>query len=152
MCFTSSKIRAFSDNTIFVNDAEIGNAVQASCSFPTVFSPCDYENIKLVDGGIRENVPWKELKALGSDKVLSIVFEETDNSNCEKDLIEVASRSISLLCRELSNYELNGADYIIKIRSEKIGLLDMSKIDELYELGYEQVKKDINRIRVKLNL
>ena len=47
---------------------------------------------------------------------------------------------------------MNGADYIIKIRSEKIGLLDMSKIDELYELGYEQVKKDINRIRVKLNL
>lgn len=153
ICFTSCTNRkSISDETIFVNDIEIGKAVRASCSYPVVFSPCDYENIKLVDGGIRENVPWKELKALGSDKVLSIVFEETDNSNCEKDLIEVASRSISLLCRELSNYELNSADYIIKIRSEKIGLLDMSKIDELYELGYEQVKKDINRIRVKLNL
>ena len=35
ICFTSSKIRAFSDNTIFINDANIGNCVQASCSFPS---------------------------------------------------------------------------------------------------------------------
>ena len=75
MCFTSSKIRAFSDNTVFVNDAEIGNAVQASCSFPTVFSPTDYNNNKLVDGGIRENVPWREVKLMGADKVLNIIFE-----------------------------------------------------------------------------
>lgn len=61
----------------------------------------------------------------------------------------IAGRSISLLCRELSNYELDGADYVVKIRSDKVGLLDMSKIDELYDLGYKQMKKrmkDINKI------
>ena len=61
----------------------------------------------------------------------------------------IAGRSISLLCRELSNYELDGADYVVKIRSYKVGLLYMSKIDELYDLGYKQMKKrmkDINKI------
>ena len=75
ICFTSQKFRNnMSDNTIFTSDIEIGKAVRASCSYPVVFSPCPYKNIKLVDGGIRENVPWKELKFLGADKVKEINF------------------------------------------------------------------------------
>ena len=120
--------------------------MRASCSYPVVFSPCNYNNTKLIDGGIRENVPWKELKSVGADKVISIIFDTENDSTCDKNLIEVAGHSISLLCRELSNYEMEGADYVIKIKSEKTGLLDMKKIDELYELGYNQMKKHINKI------
>lgn len=104
MCFTSSKIRAFSDNTVFVNDAEIGNAVQASCSFPTVFSPCDYKGDKLIDGGTRENVPWREVKFLGADKVISVVFQNEVDKRCCNNLIDVAFRSFELKSKELSKY------------------------------------------------
>lgn len=147
ICFTSCQFRkSFSDSTVFVNDVNIGKAVRASCSYPVVFSPCDYKNVKLIDGGIRENVPWKELKVLGADKVISIMFDDETNYNCDKNLVEVAGRSIGLLCRELSNYEMEGADYVLKIKSNKVGLLEMKKIDELYELGYEQMKKSIDKI------
>ena len=147
ICFTSQKFRNnMSDNTIFTSDIEIGKAVRASCSYPVVFSPCPYKNIKLVDGGIRENVPWKELKFLGADKVVNIVFEDEENEVCNKNLVEVAGRSIGLLCRELSNYELDGSDFTLKITSKKVGLLDMKKIDELYELGYKQAKEKIKDI------
>ena len=143
ICFTSSKIRAFSDNTIFINDANIGECVQASCSFPSVFSPCDFNNRKLIDGGIRENVPWRELKYLGTDKVVSIVFENEVDNSCCKNLVDVAFRSFELMGKELSKYELSGADYLIKIKSKKISLLDMSKIDYFYELGYTEAKRFI---------
>ena len=147
ICFTSCNLRSsFSDNVIYINDIDIGKAVRASCSYPVVFSPCNYKNIKLIDGGIRENVPWKELKNVGANKVISIMFDTEMQSNCDKNLIEVASSSISLLCHELSNYEMEGADYVIKIKSDKIGLLDMEKIHELYELGYKEMKKHINKI------
>lgn len=43
--------------------------------------------------------------------------------------------------KELSKYELSGADYLIKIKSKKISLLDMSKMDYFYELGYTEAKK-----------
>ena len=77
VCFTSEKNKKTRlDNTEFVNNIEIGKAVRASCSYPVVFSPCKYKNVKLIDGGIRENVPWKELKILGAKKVLNVIFEE----------------------------------------------------------------------------
>ena len=141
-CFTSCELRKeFSDNIIFINNIEVGRAVRASCSYPVVFSPFKYKNTQLIDGGIRENIPWKELKMLGADKVINVTFESEKDECCNKNIIEVASRSINLLCRELSNYELNGSDYNIIIKSGKIGLLEMSKIDELYELGYQETKK-----------
>lgn len=113
LCFTSCEFRnEISDGTIFVNDVEIGKAVQASCSYPVVFSPCTYKNLKLIDGGIRENVPW----------------------------------------RELSNYEMCGAEFTLKFTSEKVGLFDMKKIDKLYSLGYYETKKNINKIKNFLEL
>lgn len=147
ICFSSKLIRKeISDKVLFINNINIGKAVRASCSFPVVFSPCDFKDTKLVDGGIRENVAWKELKFLGADKVLNITFEDEESDICSENIIEVASRSINLLCRELSNYEMEGSDCTIKIKSKKVGLLDMSKIDELYKLGYETTKKELKNI------
>ncbi len=128
ICFTSCQYRkSFSDNIVFINDINIGKAVRASCSYPVVFSPCPYQNTKLIDGGIRENVPWKELKALGANQVISIMFDDEVEQNCDKNLVEVAGRSINLLCRELSNYEMEGADYVLKIKSDKVRLTRYEK-------------------------
>lgn len=154
ICFTSfpnNKRSTYSDNIIYKNDINIGKAVRASCSYPVVFSPCKFNNAKLIDGGIRENVPWKELKKIGAKKVLNITFETENNEDCDKNLIEVAGSSIGMLCQELSNYEMEGADDVIKIKTKKIGLLDMSKIQELYQLGYSEAKRNLERIRKVYN-
>ncbi len=153
LCFTScSQKRNFSDDVVFVDDISVGKAVQSSCSYPVVFSPSRYNDTMLLDGGMRENVPWKELKKLGANNILSVTFEESSISPCCKNLIEVAERSLNLLCRELSNYELQGADYIMKIKTQKINLLDMKKIDVLYNLGYETAKNNMKIIRQRLDI
>lgn len=64
--FTSQNVRnSYKDNYIYDNTAPICKAVRASCSFPGIYSPCMYKNIPLLDGGIRENIPWKETKKYG---------------------------------------------------------------------------------------
>lgn len=138
----------FSDKVKFEGEMPIGRAVRASCSYPIVFSPCSYRDTKLIDGGIRENVPWKELKQIGADKIISVIFEEDIDKSCCKNLIEVGGRAIGLLSRELSNYEMQGSDYNLKLKSEKVGLLDMSKIDDLYLIGYNEMKKYLKNNKI----
>ena len=152
--FISKENRAkYLDNIIYINNINIGKAVRASCSYPVVFSPCKIEGKQLVDGGLRENVPWKLTKEKGADKVLSIIFDEEKNKkNYCKNILEVASNSLGILCHEISNYDLEGADYLLKIKTEKVQLLDYKKIDELYLKGYEQTKQKIKEIKNKLNL
>ena len=90
------------------------------------------------------------VKNLGAENVISVVFENEVDNNCCKNLIDVAFRSFELMGKELSKYEINGSDYLIKIKSKKVSLLDMSKIDEFYELGYRQTKRFLKENKLKL--
>lgn len=149
-CFTSKKIRnTFSDNIVYIDDIEIEKAVRASCSYPVIFSPFKYNKVELIDGGIRENIPWKYTKHIGADKVISVVFKEELEEKCCDNIIEVADRSLQILSHELSNYELDGADYILEIKSKKIPLLEAKEIDTLVETGYKTAKKSITSIKEK---
>ena len=152
--FSSIKNRnrkEYSDNIIYKNNINIGKAVRASCSYPGVFSPCIIEDNYMVDGGIRENVPWKELKECGAQKVISIVFQNEIKEKNKIDMFDVISGSMELLCRELSNYELNGADYLLKIKTKNIQLLDKTKLNYLYNLGYIETKGKIKEIKKLIN-
>ena len=78
---------------------------------------------------------------MGADKVISVVFEEELEKEEYANIIDVVASAIGILSHELSNYELAGADELIKIKTKHISLLDSSKIDYLYRLSYNIVKK-----------
>lgn len=135
--------RSYSDKIIYINNIEVWKAVRASCSYPGVFSPYKYKSTELVDGGIRENIPWKQLKEIGVDKVISVIFSKKKKNKKEKNIIDVIDGSLDILCHELSIYELNGVDSLINISTEDISLLDVKKIEELYNIGYVITKEYI---------
>lgn len=59
----------------YIHDIEIGKAVRASSTFPGMYAPFEYEKYQFVDGGIFSNLPVKETKDLGVDKVLALRFK-----------------------------------------------------------------------------
>lgn len=148
--FFSSKQKrtTFSNATIYVNDVNIGKAVRASCSYPAVFCPCEFNGRKLIDGGIRENVPWKEWKNRGIEKVICIEFETKKTNKKDKNMIDIISNSLGILCQELSNYELEGVDYLLKIKTKEVSLLETKEMDYLYDEGYKQAKEFIRKIKL----
>ena len=133
------------DDTQYITDIPISTAVRGSCSFPVIFSPCKFENIQLIDGGTRENLPWKCLKDVGANEVIGICFETIHKKECCKNIIEVATRAMELQERELSSYEKDGIDKLITINLEKTSLLDSENIYELYKQGYMQAKKYLEK-------
>lgn len=150
--FTNNILEHRSSNVKYINSVDIGTAVQASCSYPGIFSPCKYNQDLLVDGGIAENIPWRETKRAGADKVLSIVFTEKTPKKCCDNIFEIVNKSFSILCKELAEYEWDGADYLLKIQEPKVGLLEKKKMKELYNEGYAQTKLKIEQIKQKLNI
>ena len=141
----------YSDENVYINNIEIGKAVRASCSFPGVFCPVNFKNDILIDGGVRENIPWKEMKRRGIDKSFCIVFDEREKIKQEKNIIDSVCGAINLMGRELSNYEMDGADYILKINTEEISLLDFEKIDYLYYKGYVEAKNYLKNNKSLIN-
>ena len=150
--FTNKKNYIKNDNIKFINNTNISKIVRASCSYPLVFSPCKYNNTELIDGGIAENIPWKGLKQIGADKVISVIFNEKNTKKCCSNIIEVISNSLDIMSKELLKYEIIGTDFLIEIETEEIGLLDMSKIDYMFDLGYKTAKRQIKMLKLNNNI
>lgn len=150
--FSNNIIGNKSDKIKYINDVDIAFAVRASCSYPGVFSPCEYNGSLLVDGGIAENLPWRETKRAGADKVISIVFNDVKPQKCLCNLFDIISKSFTIIFKELANYEWDGTDYLIKIEfDKKIKLLDTKQIEYLYKEGYIQTKRKIRDIKKELS-
>jgi len=140
------------DTQILDSDIELGKAIRASCSFPGIFSPYKYKDYQLVDGGVRDNTPWKILKKVNNNFVLCISFEETQALK-EKynNILEIIDRTLDVMKYDLFNYKINGVDYLLKIKTKPISLLDDKKIDYLYEEGYAQTKKYLKDIKAMIH-
>ena len=59
----------------------------------------------------------------------------------------MVGNSLGILSHELLNYEIIGSEYLLKIKTKNISLLDMEKIDELFNIGYNTAKLKIKEIK-----
>lgn len=125
----------------------LSKAVRASCSFPGIFEPEQWNGYQFIDGGVRENIPWKVLKNCGADKIISVVFSNSSKKDCSKNMFQVIDCSFQYLNRELFEYEMIGSGDVIEIATENINLLDYTKVDYLYQLGYKKAKKYLESIK-----
>lgn len=135
-----------SPNTEYINNIDIGKAIRASSSFPVVFSPCEYNKHKFLDGGILDNFPTTEVKKQGVDKTITVNFKADDideNSN----IMDIVMRTIDIMGNKISEENISNSDMVLTIKTDKTGLLETEKLDECYKYGYRQTIEQIDKIK-----
>lgn len=135
-----------SPNTEYINNIDIGKAIRASSSFPVVFSPCEYNKHRFLDGGILDNFPTTEVKKQGVDKTITVNFKADDideNSN----IMDIVMRTIDIMGNKISEENISNSDMVLTIQTDKTGLLETEKLDECYKYGYRQTIEQIDKIK-----
>ena len=130
----------------YIGDISVGKALRATSSFPAVFCPCDFKEHKFLDGGALDNVPVIEVKKQGIEKVLAVNFKADDITK-DSNYIDIAMRTIDLMGNKIAEENLKQSDYILTIETDKVGLLDIKKMDSCYQYGYNTTMKEINKIK-----
>ena len=130
----------------YINNISIGKAVRASCSFPGLFAPCEFENYKFVDGGILDNVPVEELEKLKVDKKIAIKFppDLTDNP---KSAYDVAFKAIDVMFNEKDERTVKECDYVINVKIPSGNVFNVKKIKDCYNKGYIETVSNIKNIK-----
>lgn len=135
----------------YINDISIGKAVRASSSFPAVFCPCEFKKHSFLDGGVLDNIPVTEVKKQGADKIIAINFK-ADEINEQSNIMDVVMRTIDIMGNKIGEKNLEKSDYVLTIKTDKTGLLDVKKLDNCYKYGYEAVSKKIDEIKQVLDI
>lgn len=143
--FRSVNTTIFSDTPEYIPYGRISSIVRASTAFPGVFEPKKIGRHLLADGGIRVNSPVSALRSIreNNEKIMVIYFEKINNNKIPQNIIDTAIKSFDIMGHEVNEKEINNADYQIDIESADVGLLDVSKIDYMVNLGYNITKRYI---------
>lgn len=134
----------------YITEISIGKAVRASSSFPAIFSPCKYKKFEFLDGGILDNIPVKEVKKQGADKIIAVNFKADDITD-ESNMMDIAMRTLDIMGNKISEEDLKISDYILTVQTDKTGLLDTDKLDKCYKYGYQKGIQSIDEIKRIIN-
>lgn len=139
------------DKKQYIVDFPVGKAIRASSSFPGFFSPCEYKNHMFMDGGTLDNIPVNEVKKQGADKVLAVKFD-ADIVNESSNMMDIIMKTIDIMGSKISEESLEMSDYTLNVYTDKVGLLDVKKLDKCYKYGFDCVMENIDKIRKKLEI
>lgn len=93
---------------------EIAPALRASCAYPGLFLPVEYNNHLLVDGFLTETVPAPGVRELGAELVISVHLEPGLLDSKPRNTIEVISRSFSIIQGSSHQTWRNETDVLIE--------------------------------------
>ena len=139
--FTNMKL----NEDYYINNIPIGKAVRASSSFPVVFAPCEFEEHQFLDGGILDNIPTYEVKKIGADKVISVMFPTREEK--KNNMYSILLKSIDIMSNKIAEQGLQYSNTIINIDIENTKIFKVDKIQECYNIGYETTIQNINKIK-----
>ena len=127
----------------YIKEGPLIIAIQASCAIPVLFAPVEINGQLYVDGGLLDNLPYKPLIDQ-CDKIIAINVFPHEKSNKIGNLIEVARRTFELsigIDREQVQKDCNLL--IEPAGLEGYNILDTSRAEELYNIGYDYCKNVI---------
>jgi predicted acylesterase/phospholipase RssA/CRP-like cAMP-binding protein len=117
----------------------VADAVAASMSLPGVLPPVQRDGRMLVDGGVLNNLPVKEMAASGEGPVIAVdvtaQFDAPRGVGRNPRLKEVLVRAISLGSVDAVNAAREAADVLITPEVSGVGMLDFSRLDGMVEAG-----------------
>lgn len=148
--FTNNLPENITDKEKYITNISIGKAIQASCSFPILFSPCEYTNHKFLDGGILDNIPAMEVRKQGADKILSVNFKADDIEE-GSTVMDIVMRTIDIMGNKVSEENLSDSDMVLTIQTDRTGLLEIEKLDDCYKYGYRQTINNLDKIKEMIN-
>ena len=137
-------------------DFDYGNVskvVSASCAVPGIFTPVVYENMHLVDGGLRNNVPVDIVKKMGANVVFAIDVNHLRGTGTKSlSTISVLSSTIGIMMQAKIDKTLEMADMIFEPSLETFSPLKLENIDEMIKIGYDTIMSNKDKIVKMLGL
>jgi NTE family protein len=144
-----------------LKQGNLGRALQASSAIPILRRPVEINNDVYIDGGIINNLPIEECRALGADIVIAVslnVEDDPDISIPDKDFKQfkkigsIGNRVINMILCHVDKDQIRSADVLISPRVSEIKFLSVKEKDayKAIDAGETAAKSAIAELREKI--
>src|SRR5712692_7544029 len=135
--------------SVYYSHGPLAPVIRASCAYPGLFVPIQYEGRTLVDGFVTSPVPVEGVLLLGADVVIA-VYLEADNLEEPRTFTDVLSRSFNIIQRHSDFAWRTQADVIIEPDVKRFVWDDFTKTPEMIAAGEAAALAALPQIRAVL--
>ncbi len=136
--------------TVYYSSGPIAQPLRASCAYPALFVPIQYDGRTLADGFLTSPVPVEGALLLGADVVIA-VYLDSGTEGTPRTAVEVISRSFNIIQRHADIAWRQQADLIIEPDVHPYAWDDFSKTPELIHAGETAAMAMLPEIRELVN-
>jgi NTE family protein len=127
---------------VLLNSGYLADAMRASMSIPTLFTPIEIDNKMLVDGGLFNNYPADIMKKQGADIIIGVDVQRTLFTKKELHSIKRVVEQMGNFLRNQSNLDNRKVtDYLIQPDVKQYTITDFDKADSIIESGERAARK-----------
>lgn len=172
--YTATAYDLAQNNEIVFREGSLYNAIRASVSIPTVFTPVISGNLVLVDGGVVNNIPIKNAIRTENDSLIAVYVNadvpvshqnisdqkkghnlkslcKTNPTDQRKKFhyINLINNTMAVMTNHMSVSIIRNSppDILVEIAKKSCGTFDFYKAEELVEIGRFATKEKLNSIQ-----
>lgn len=136
---------------VYLGSGDLCKAMSASSTIPPAYKCVIIDKKRLIDGGFVNSVPVNAVRNLGAEKVLAIDLSAHIPMNYTAVNLLDKVYPFHKVERKRRNFAIN-ADFALEPDLSRYKITSVSKFEQLFELGYDITKKNINLIKQKLSI
>lgn len=150
--FAVLAVDVLTSEVVTLNTGPVAHAVRASCAIPGIFSPVEWGERLLIDGGVLNNIPVNLLRQMGADYVIASTLNSARRRRSRpRSFLEMWLVSLDMLGHTaLREAEL--ADCVILPDVEQFRLTDFGHVAEMQARGRQAAEAQLPKLRADLGI
>lgn len=133
---------------VVLDSGHLEECIRASMAIPTVFTPVEIDGKLLVDGGLVNNFPADQLKAMGADIIIGVNLGFKPYSKEELySLTSIIEQSLLLPSSETNKNNESLCNILIKPNVDDLSRADFKHSKKMIQLGEEAAMQKFAQLR-----
>ena len=120
--------------------------VRASCSYPGLFKPVEYQGRLLVDGMVAMEVPARPLQEMGASRVLSVYLPGEDENVDPLNVVQIVNRCFQVMSSRLEGEWRRHSDLVIVPEVGDVSWDSFENVSRVISAGERAVEKAMPEI------
>jgi NTE family protein len=133
--------------TAHFTSGDLGLAIRASCAYPGLFLPVEWNGRVYVDGFLTEPVPFAAARALGAEIVIGVHLETVGLTRKPSSMFEVIGRAFTIMQGHMVQSWRAGCTLVIQPGVADVTWDEFDKAPQLVAAGEEATRLALPKIR-----
>ncbi|MFD1293168.1 patatin-like phospholipase family protein [Lutibacter holmesii] len=123
-------------------------AMMASGSFPTLLAPVEIDGELYTDGGVVNNFPVDEVKAMGADVIIGVDIQNGLNDKEQlNSALKILNQIVGFQMYNTLNEKYKTVDVLVKPNLENYNVVSFDKMEEIMKIGEIAGQQNMNKFR-----